>query len=221
VRAQTDSLLSRNDAAAKQAILNFVSAVTREGSPDFVPFAKLIATFENHGTPWVKEPIPVRPAFAFGRVKATAPLHPKLAVTKIGGFSTGTWTPTIAAFTPGDLSVTYGTRNGQWMRIGQFVYASCDIVTSAFTHTSAAGQVTVNGLPYNANDDYAGPLDFQGINKTGGYTSIKAMTAANSRTVAFECTGMGLNIASLAITDMPSGGTVVLRFSILYQTNDP
>jgi len=32
-----DPLPSRNDGATKQAILDFVAAVTREGSPDFVP----------------------------------------------------------------------------------------------------------------------------------------------------------------------------------------
>ncbi|KAB0265035.1 haloacid dehalogenase-like hydrolase, partial [Microvirga brassicacearum] len=35
--AQTDPLPSWNDGAAKQAIVAFVTDVTREGSPDFIP----------------------------------------------------------------------------------------------------------------------------------------------------------------------------------------
>ena len=72
-----DPLPSWNDGAAKQAILNFVAAVTREGSPDFVPPAERIATFDNDGTLWVEHPMYTQLAFALDRVKALAPLHPE------------------------------------------------------------------------------------------------------------------------------------------------
>ena len=75
--ASGDPLPSWNDGAAKQAILNFVTAVTREGSPDFVPPAERIATFDNDGTLWVEHPMYVQLAFALDRVKAMAPLHPE------------------------------------------------------------------------------------------------------------------------------------------------
>src|SRR5258707_925146 len=75
--AQTDPLPSWNDGAAKQAILNFVAAVTREGSPDFVPAPQRIATFDNDGTLWVEQPMYTQLAFALDRVKALAPMHPE------------------------------------------------------------------------------------------------------------------------------------------------
>ena len=40
-------LPSWNDGAAQQAIVNFVTAVTREGSPGFVPSPQRIAVFDN------------------------------------------------------------------------------------------------------------------------------------------------------------------------------
>ena len=77
-QAQTaDPLPSWNDGRARQAILDFVAAVTREGSPDFVPVPERIATFDNDGTLWVEQPMYVQLAFAFERVKALAPLHPE------------------------------------------------------------------------------------------------------------------------------------------------
>ena len=76
-QAQTDPLPSWNDGAAKQSILKFVGAVTREGSPDFVPVPQRIATFDNDGTLWVEQPFPVQLFFALDRVKAMAPLHPE------------------------------------------------------------------------------------------------------------------------------------------------
>jgi phosphoserine phosphatase len=75
--AQTDPLPSWNEGPAKQAIVAFVSAVTQEGSPDFVPAPERVATFDNDGTLWVEHPIYVQFAFALDRVKALAPQHPE------------------------------------------------------------------------------------------------------------------------------------------------
>jgi haloacid dehalogenase-like hydrolase len=70
-------LPSWNDGPTKQAILDFVAAVTREGSPDFVSPAERIATFDNDGTLWVEHPMYTQLAFALDRVKAMAPMHPE------------------------------------------------------------------------------------------------------------------------------------------------
>lgn len=72
-----DPLASWNDGATKQAIQKFVAAVTRQGSPDFVPPAERIATFDNDGTLWVEQPGATQLTFALDRVKVLAPLHPE------------------------------------------------------------------------------------------------------------------------------------------------
>ena len=76
-QAQNDPLPSWNDGATKQAITEFVARVTRQGSPDFVPPAERIATFDNDGTLWVEHPMYVQLAFALDRVNAMAPMHPE------------------------------------------------------------------------------------------------------------------------------------------------
>jgi phosphoserine phosphatase len=73
----TAPLPSWNDGRAKQSILDFVAAVTREGSPNFVPVPQRIATFDNDGTLWVEQPMYTQLAFALDRVKALAPEHPE------------------------------------------------------------------------------------------------------------------------------------------------
>ena len=73
----TAALPSWNDGAAKQSIMDFVAAVTREGSPGFVPAPQRIATFDNDGTLWVEQPMYTQLAFALDRVKALAPMHPE------------------------------------------------------------------------------------------------------------------------------------------------
>ena len=75
--AAEDPLPSWNDAPAKKSLVAFVEKVTKEGSPDFVPVAERIATFDNDGTLWCEKPLPVQLFFALDRVKALAPQHPE------------------------------------------------------------------------------------------------------------------------------------------------
>jgi len=73
----SDPLPSWNATASKEAILDFVGKVTKEGSPDFVPVAERIAVFDNDGTLWAEQPIYFQFAFAMDRIKALAPEHPE------------------------------------------------------------------------------------------------------------------------------------------------
>jgi len=75
--AAADALPSWNDGKAKQSILAFVEKVTTTGSPDFVPPAERIATFDNDGTLWAEQPMYFQLFFALDRVKALAPKHPE------------------------------------------------------------------------------------------------------------------------------------------------
>jgi hypothetical protein len=75
--AQVDPLPSWNDGAAKQSMITFVKKVTTPGSPAFVPVPERIATFDNDGTLWCEQPLPVQLYFALDRVKELAPQHPE------------------------------------------------------------------------------------------------------------------------------------------------
>jgi len=73
-----DSTLSAwRNGAAKRAILDFVARVTTMGHPDFVPPADRIAVFDNDGTLWVEQPLPVQACFVLDRIRALAPQHPE------------------------------------------------------------------------------------------------------------------------------------------------
>ena len=75
--APLDPLPSWNDGTSKNAIVEFVARVTREGGPDFVPIPERIATFDNDGTLWSEKPVPFQVVFAFDQVKAMAAAHPE------------------------------------------------------------------------------------------------------------------------------------------------
>ena len=77
-----DPLPSWNEGPSRAAILNFVSAVTTEGSPDFIDPADRIATFDNDGTLWLEFPMYTQLVFALDRVKELAPRHPEWKTTQ-------------------------------------------------------------------------------------------------------------------------------------------
>ena len=77
VARAADVLPSWNDGATKQAIVNFVMKVTKEGGLNFVPAAERIATFDNDGTLWAEQPLYFQFYFALDRVKTLAPQHPE------------------------------------------------------------------------------------------------------------------------------------------------
>lgn len=72
-----DPLVTWNDGAAKQAILDFVAKVTTPNSSTFVPPGDRIAVFDNDGTLWVEQPLYVQAFFVFDRVQQLAPQHPE------------------------------------------------------------------------------------------------------------------------------------------------
>jgi len=74
-----DPLPSWNDGPAKRSIITFVEKVTKPGSPDFVPVPERIAVFDNDGTLWCEQPMPVQLYFAIDRAKTLSPQHPEWA----------------------------------------------------------------------------------------------------------------------------------------------
>ncbi len=80
--AADDPLPSWNDGPTKSAILTFVQKVTDEGSPDFVPVAQRIATFDNDGCLWAEQPMYFQLIFALDRVKQLSADHPEWKTTE-------------------------------------------------------------------------------------------------------------------------------------------
>lgn len=72
-----DPLPSWNEGEVKQAIIDYVNAVTDSQSTDFIAEAERTATFDNDGTLWSEQPAYFQLFFAIDRVKAMAPDHPE------------------------------------------------------------------------------------------------------------------------------------------------
>lgn len=73
-----DVLPSWNNTPTKQAILDFVATITDETNPNYVPPSERIATFDNDGTLWCEQPIPVQGFFLYDRIRQLAEQQPEL-----------------------------------------------------------------------------------------------------------------------------------------------
>ena len=62
-----DQLPSWRETSAKQAIVDFVAAVTDPDGPDFVPEPDRVAVFDNDGTLWTEQPVYAQLVFAIDR----------------------------------------------------------------------------------------------------------------------------------------------------------
>jgi phosphoglycolate phosphatase-like HAD superfamily hydrolase len=72
-----DPLPSWHDGPNKQAIVDFISAATTEGHPDFVAERLRIATFDNDGTLWSEQPLYFQAVYIFDRIRELAPDNPE------------------------------------------------------------------------------------------------------------------------------------------------
>lgn len=141
------------------------------------------------------------------------------ATRLVGQSSLTSWTPTLTCSTPGDLAVTYANRVGLYINNGNgTITISGYFKTSAFTYSTASGLVRIAGLPVPANASsqvYPATSLFQGITKAN-YTQVTPYLGENGTAFTIMASGQGQAFADLAITDLPSGGTVAFAFCLTY-----
>jgi hypothetical protein len=131
----------------------------------------------------------------------------------------GLWTPALTFNTAGDFAATYDAQVGTYFRIGLFILATFNLSTSAFTHTTASSSLQITGLPFaarnTANDIQFGNLQWSGITKAN-YTDIAPRISPNTQILNLLASGSGQGPSAVAAADMPTGGSVVLRGSLVY-----
>ena len=141
-----------------------------------------------------------------GQIPFPATQNPSSNANTLDDYEEGTWTPVLTAATPGDLSVVYSVQLGYYTKIGRMVFVNYDVTTSTWTHTTAAGNISITGLPFTSS---AG-ITWRGLVRGGGwtkagYTQLLSSILAGGTTVTIAATGSGAAPLNLAITDTPTG----------------
>jgi hypothetical protein len=130
------------------------------------------------------------------------------------------WTPVLTFATVGNLSVSYSVQLGRITRSGRKVTAEYAITTSAFTHTTASGNLKITGLTVAgktlSNIVQYGTGTFQGIT-AASYTQIVPVITSGVSEIVFHAAGSGQNLIPVTATEVPTGGSVILRGQITYE----
>jgi hypothetical protein len=126
------------------------------------------------------------------------------------------WTPVLTAATPGNLAITYSTQTGVRWHFARLNVAWFDIVTSSFTHTTASGDARITGLPGTPLANIGGMMQrFGGVTKAN-YTQYAAELDIATNIITVTCSGSAQVNSPLAITQIPSAGSVRLTGYVIY-----
>ena len=118
-------LPSWNEGPSRAAILDFVQRTTTPGSPEFIPVAERIATFDNDGCLWSEQPAYFQLAFAIDRSKMLAAHNPELAENAVLKALASGDEQALAAVTEHDLVELVGaTHSGMTLEEFQDVVAN-------------------------------------------------------------------------------------------------
>jgi len=74
---RNNELASFNEGSTKNRIIDFVRNAVDKKSKDFIKPEDRIACFDNDGTMWAEQPLPVQTYFVFDRIKQMAKNHPE------------------------------------------------------------------------------------------------------------------------------------------------
>lgn len=145
---------------------------------------------------------------------------PSADPNQLDDYEEGTWTPVLDFETTGNLAVAYALQSGTYTKVGREVTVSANIVTSTFTHTTASGAALITGLPFtciNVVVPFTGAVQWSGITKAG-YTEVTVFVQYNDTFAVLAASGSGQGLDTVNAANMPSGGTVIIGFTVTYTT---
>lgn len=153
-----------------------------------------------------------------GQIKFPAAQNASSDPNTLDDYEEGTWAPVLTFATPGNLAVTYVSAAGEYTKIGNVVTLRFQVVTSAFTHTTASGILKLTGLPFTSGSAFAviGSMTWAGITKAS-YTNIVPVIASGTSEVKLTACGSGVGASDVVAADAPTGGTISLRGEITFK----
>lgn len=126
-------------------------------------------------------------------------------------YEEGTFTPAFTFTTPGNLAVTYSTQLGIYTKIGRLVHVHYEIVSSAFTHSTASGNARVTGLPFTvagASNGYTSKMEWSGVTKAS-YTELHGRLGNGGTVIDILASGSGQAEANVSTANIATGSSII------------
>lgn len=138
------------------------------------------------------------------------------------GITSGSWTPTISAQTPGTLSVSYSTQSGSWIRIANsgtnFCIMKCRM-TATPTWGTASGDVYITGLPFTASGGGEGAVFSQSASVWTWSTSRTQLNLSMFQSpIAIKISKQisAQNSANMQVSDITTASSQIFNFQMTY-----
>jgi hypothetical protein len=135
----------------------------------------------------------------------------------------GTFTPAFTFVTPGNQTIAYSTQVGRYEVRGSKCFVEILLSMSTFTHSTAAGNARITGLPFaaSASSNDGAPLTlFSGITKAN-YTQFAVLTQNGQTYLLLGGSGSGQAFGTLTTADLPTGGTKAIKVAFDYEVDLP
>lgn len=133
-------------------------------------------------------------------------------------YSRGIWTPTFTFATPGNLSVSYGTRTASYIVVGNSINTTFTMVFTP-TFTTSSGNAIISGFPFTAASSTI-TLGACGVSPSTypvgtSYTLISL--GATSNAVLINGYGSGVSFSSFLPANFTSGTATTIYFNLTYK----
>lgn len=130
-----------------------------------------------------------------------------------------TFTPTFTCASPGNLSVSYASRSGWYIRIGNVVMYNISVFCTP-TFTTATGQIQYGGLPITPSQSFGDCLGFGNQNSAfvypGGTNQLFYQTLGQGGNLGLAAFGPGVVETPVNMSAITSGVTFNATFSGFY-----
>lgn len=154
-----------------------------------------------------------------GQLQFPATQNPSSNANTLDDYEEGTFTPSFTFATPGNLSVVYDARVGEYVKVGRMVTVAIQIRATTFTHTTASGIFQLTGLPFlTAGPVCCGSSSYMRGFVTGADTQIAFHTSGAFITGVFSNNATG-SISGMTQAHLPSGSLPYLIVTLTYFTS--
>lgn len=148
-----------------------------------------------------------------GRLTFPASQNASSDANTLDDYAEGTWTPVLQYATVGSSSWAVTTQTGYYTKIGRQVTVSFTY-QGVPTNGTASGNLQITGWPFtsfsSATPGFSFTTQMQGWTKAS-YTQATVALGSSSTTANVVLAGSGQALATAAVGDIPSAGTVLIR----------
>lgn len=157
-----------------------------------------------------------------GRIQFPATQNASTNANTLDDYEEGAFTPTITFSTNGNLAVTYTFNNGRYVKIGKSVSIWIGISTATFTHTTAAGEMRIAGLPFviaaTGSLQQTGGIEYQGLVFPAGASQVSPNLPQGVSYIRGIFNGTGaFTRTTLQPGNTTSGTNIVFMISMTYE----